>query len=163
VEDLLESSRSSSRRAFLRTSLVAGAAAWTAPAISTIDVALAQPGSPGPEPQNPPTAVLEATTNTAAGWSSDSPQTATTRAWAFRGINSSDPDNDLDTWSLQIVEPAGTTNYMGNFAGSPPTQINHVFESEGTVNQVTLTVTDSTGQPDSDSISIVIQFPPPPG
>jgi hypothetical protein len=81
----------------------------------------------------------------------------------FRIIGSSDPDGDITSWSLDFGD--GSTA-SGSWTTSLPTEIVHEYarggiNCHGVVNSVpgvcviTLTVTDSAGQSDSDTIMMV--------
>jgi hypothetical protein len=88
--------------------------------------------------------------------------------WTFslRGIGSSDPDGDIASWSLDFGDG---TSASGSWSTAPPTEIAHVYtrDASGSINcrgvvgfvsgvcVVTLTVTDSAGQSDSDAILMV--------
>jgi hypothetical protein len=79
---------------------------------------------------------------------------------SFRGIGSRDPDADITSWSLDFGDGTSTS---GSWSTTPPTEITHeytspcigVFQSLAGVCTVTLTVTDSAGQSDSDLIAMV--------
>lgn len=78
---------------------------------------------------------------------------------SFRGTSSSDPDNDIASWSIDFGDG---TSASGNWSTDPPTEVAHTYSTffsncvgSGTfsgVCPVTLTVTDSAGQSDSDTI-----------
>ena len=76
---------------------------------------------------------------------------------AFRGTGSSDPDGDIASWSLDFGD--GTTA-SGSWNTAPPTELTHPYYygvncvgSSGLC-LITLTVTDSAGQSDSDTLSM---------
>jgi hypothetical protein len=83
------------------------------------------------------------------------PCPADTTTFTFRVIGSSDPDGDLTTWTLDFGDGTSVT---GNWSGLP-VEIVHDYRNGivrcvgflGTC-AVTLTVTDSAGQSDSDVI-----------
>lgn len=76
---------------------------------------------------------------------------------SFRGTSSSDPDNDIASWSIDFGDG---TSASGNWSTNPPTEIAHdysFFNCVGfgiftSVCPVTLTVTDSAGQSDSETM-----------
>jgi hypothetical protein len=80
----------------------------------------------------------------------------------FRGIGSADPDGDVVSWSLDF----GDGRSARGTVGGPPSDLAHAFAPGGTacvggvgvpdhVCIVTLTVTDSAGQSDSDRLLMV--------
>ncbi len=79
--------------------------------------------------------------------------------FSFRGTSSDDPDNDIATWSIDFGDGTSTS---GNWSTNPPTEVTHDYSfidcvGFGTFNfpsvcPVTLTVTDSAGQSDSDTM-----------
>lgn len=82
--------------------------------------------------------------------------------FTFRGIGSNDPDADVASWSLDFGDG---TSVSGTWS-APPTDLTHVYSPgfsncTGVVGNirgvcvVTLTVTDSAGQSDSDVIRMV--------
>jgi len=78
---------------------------------------------------------------------------------SFRGTSSSDPDNDIASWSIDFGDG---TSASGSWSADPPTEVSHTYSTFfsncvgfGTftsVCPVTLTVTDSAGQSDSDTM-----------
>jgi hypothetical protein len=66
---------------------------------------------------------------------------------SFRGTSSSDPDNDIATWSLTFGDGASAS---GDWGTKPPMGVTHTYLPG--VYVVTLTVTDSGGQSASDAI-----------
>ncbi len=84
----------------------------------------------------------------------------------FRGSGSGDPDADIVGWSLDVGDG---TSVSGNWGTAPPAAVEHeyvrdpsgslgctgVFNGIPSVCLVTLTVTDSAGQSDSDVIPMV--------
>ena len=83
----------------------------------------------------------------------------------FRGAGSSDPDGDIASWSLDF----GDGTAVSGAWNAPPTEVEHVYPGDlltgidcvgvvGTVTNVcviTLTVTDSAGQSDSDTMPMI--------
>lgn len=70
--------------------------------------------------------------------------------FSFRGTGSSDPDDDLATWSIDFGDGTSTS---GSWATEPPTDVSHTFPSFATNATVTLLVTDAGGASDSSSIT----------
>ncbi len=80
-------------------------------------------------------------------------------AVSVRGTSSSDPDNDIASWSIDFGDG---TSASGSWSTNPPTEITHDYSFTNCVGTdtfpfpsacpVTLTVTDSAGQSDSDTI-----------
>jgi hypothetical protein len=81
-------------------------------------------------------------------------------AFDFRGTSSSDPDNDITSWSLDFGDG---TSASGSWTADPPADIAHVYDGaspppDGSCGPVayfvcvTLTVSDAAGQSDSDTI-----------
>jgi hypothetical protein len=81
--------------------------------------------------------------------------------FTFRGTGSSDPDSDIVSWSLDFGDG---TSVNGSWS-TPPTEVSHEYSRQasgficgGVVNYVTdtcvitLTVTDSAGQSDSETM-----------
>lgn len=81
---------------------------------------------------------------------------------SFRGTNSSDPDSDIASWSLEFGDG---TSASGSWSADPPTEVAHDYLPLGdfgcsgfgafdinTVCPVTLTVTDAAGQTDAETI-----------
>lgn len=66
----------------------------------------------------------------------------------FRGTSSSDPDGDLASWSLDFGED--DTFAGGSWTANPPAELAHTYRD--LVRPVTLTVTESAGQSDSDPL-----------
>ena len=83
----------------------------------------------------------------------------------FRGTGSTDPDGDIATWSLDFGDG---TSVSGTWS-APPTEVTHEYPGDllsgincvgvvGTLTNVcliTLTVTDSAGQSDSDTMPMI--------
>jgi hypothetical protein len=75
----------------------------------------------------------------------------------FRGAGSSDPDDDITSWSLQFGDGASAS---GSWSADPPADVAHTYSPDGPFSPcaeaghicVILTVTDSAGQSDSDTI-----------
>lgn len=81
--------------------------------------------------------------------------------FSFRGTSSSDPDNDIATWSIDFGDGASAS---GSWSTDPPTEVGHTYATFGSCVgsgtfargcSVTLTVTDSVGQSDSDTMLMV--------
>jgi hypothetical protein len=70
----------------------------------------------------------------------------------FRGTSSSDPDNDIVSWSIVFGDG---TSVSGDWTTDPPTGLSATVDLDGLLT-ATLTVTDSTGQ--SDSATMVVGF-----
>jgi hypothetical protein len=70
----------------------------------------------------------------------------------FRGTSSTDPDNDIASWSMVFSDG---TSAGGDWATDPPTGVSATGDLV-LPRTVTLTVTDSTGQ--SDSVTVVLNF-----
>jgi hypothetical protein len=80
---------------------------------------------------------------------------------SFRGVGSSDPDHDITSWSIDFGDG---TSASGSWGTAPPAEVTHEYtrDSSGSLNcggvltfgsnvcLITLTVTDSAGQSDSD-------------
>lgn len=76
----------------------------------------------------------------------------------FRGTNSSDPDGDLASWSIDFGD--GTAPAGGSWTTSPPAAVGHTFPGPALAT-VTLTVTDATGLTGSDTIVVcLVDFTP---
>jgi hypothetical protein len=78
---------------------------------------------------------------------------------SFRGIGSSDPDDDISSWSLDFGDG---TSASGSWASDPPTSVFHDYGSDtlscggpSTTCVVVLTVTDAAGQSESDTLLVV--------
>lgn len=73
----------------------------------------------------------------------------------YRAANSSDPDNDLATWAIDFGDGTVST---GDWNSAPPTQVTHEYASLSpcapTRCHITLTVTDSGGRADTDTIEM---------
>jgi hypothetical protein len=75
--------------------------------------------------------------------------------FTFRGTGSSDPDGDIASWSLDFGDG---TSVSGNWGTAPPTEVEHEYPREQAyfgLFVITLTVTDSAGQSDSDVLRMV--------
>lgn len=74
--------------------------------------------------------------------------------FSFRGTSSADPDDDITSWSIDFG--AGTTA-TGSWVTEPPTEVAHAFSCHVYcgATTVTLTVTDSAGQTDSDTMDLI--------
>ena len=73
----------------------------------------------------------------------------------FRGTSSTDSDNDITSWTLNID---GTVT-SGNWATNPPTAVAYTFAANNGAHVISLTVTDSAGQSSSDTILFAFDFP----
>jgi len=75
---------------------------------------------------------------------------------SFRGTSSSDPDNDIASWSIAFGDGTSTS---GSWSTNPPTEVAHDYSLLGCLGTgvcpVTLTVTDSAGQSASETIVMV--------
>jgi hypothetical protein len=77
----------------------------------------------------------------------------------FRGTSSSDPDNDITTWSLAFDDGGFAS---GSWSAAAPSDVAHTYVVDpgsgvgcsGAYCVVTLTVTDSAGQSDSDTLTM---------
>lgn len=69
----------------------------------------------------------------------------------FRGINSTDPDGDIVSWTLSFDDGSSVE---GSWTDSPPTEVSHLVNNEegSRLEAGTLTVTDATGRTSSDPI-----------
>jgi hypothetical protein len=86
-------------------------------------------------------------------------------AITFRGVGSSDPDDDIESWSLDFGDG---TSVSGDWS-SPPTEVTHLYVLSPPVTGnycvgvpgapflcgVVFTVTDAAGQSDSDTLLMV--------
>jgi hypothetical protein len=72
------------------------------------------------------------------------------RTFRFRGTSSTDPDNDITSWSIDFSYDGTSTigGTSGDWITDPPADVLSPDSQEGIF--VTLTVTDSAGQTDSD-------------
>ena len=74
-------------------------------------------------------------------------------SYSFRGTSSTDPDDDIASWSLDFGDG---TSVSGSWSGQPPTEIAHTYDcSTSSSPTVTLTITDSAGQTDSDALAVL--------
>jgi hypothetical protein len=79
----------------------------------------------------------------------------------FRGTGSTDPDGDIVTWSIDFGDGTSTG---GSWTTDPPSQLVHQYPPFPDVVNfspvvVTLTVTDASGQTDSDTLQLVFMTP----
>jgi PKD domain len=78
----------------------------------------------------------------------------------FRGISSTDPDGDIVSWSIDFGDGAVTG---GSWTANPPAELAHTYppfpEAFDIRPTVTLTVTDSAGQSDSDAMTLAFIGP----
>ena len=74
------------------------------------------------------------------------------RTFRFRGTSSTAPDNDITSWSIDFYyyDLAPPTTTSGDWIIDPPVDVSSGDSLEGVL--VTLTVTDSAGQSDSDTM-----------
>ena len=91
-------------------------------------------------------------TGVVGGCSGCSPESRTAR---FRGTGSADPDGDIVSWSIDFGD--GTSTGPREWATDPPADVSHTYEN--TPVTVALTVTDSAGQSDSDSMIVNFSIP----
>jgi hypothetical protein len=79
---------------------------------------------------------------------------------AFRGTASSDPDGDTLTWSIDFGDG---TSAGGSWTTEPPSELVHAYppfpDAFAISPVVTLTVTDSAGQTDSDTLRLQFMGP----
>ncbi len=76
--------------------------------------------------------------------------------FTFRGTSSSDPDNDIVSWSIDFAD---STSTIGNWLAQPPSEITHVYAGFDVLSElpaVTLTVMDAAGQSDMDTITLAV-------
>ena len=71
--------------------------------------------------------------------------------FTLRGTGSSDPDGDLMGWSVDFGDGTSAT---GDFATTPPTGLVLALSGCNQASTVTLTVSDSGGRTDSDSMLV---------
>lgn len=79
--------------------------------------------------------------------------------YSFRGTSSTDPDHDIASWTLDFGDGSSLS---GDWATNPPSEISHEFSTHYCCAHgelITLTVTDSTGQSDSDAQFVHHVFP----
>jgi hypothetical protein len=110
---------------------------------------------------SPPTALLEAN-RPDVGWTSED-SGPYGPGWSccygdfppvpFRGINSTDPDNDIVSWSIDFGD--GTSTGEQSWITDPPTEVQHTYQS-GCFCTAVLTVTDSAGHSSSDEMKVAI-------
>jgi hypothetical protein len=79
---------------------------------------------------------------------------------AFRGTASIDPDGDIVSWSIDFGDGTSTG---GSWMTDPPIALVHAYppfpDAVNISPVVTLTVTDSAGQTDSDAMQLVFITP----
>jgi hypothetical protein len=72
--------------------------------------------------------------------------------YTFRGTSSTDPDNDIVSWSIDFGDG---TSVSGDWATNPPSEVSHEYQIHHcptcSRRPATLTVTDSAGQSNSDA------------
>ena len=80
--------------------------------------------------------------------------------YTFRGTSSTDPDNDIASWSLDFGDG---TSVAGDWATNPPTEITHEYLDRHcptcSREPATLAVTDSTGQTDTNAQLVSHTYP----
>ena len=80
--------------------------------------------------------------------------------YTFRGTSSTDPDNDITSWSLDFGDG---TSLSGDWATNPPTEISHEYLDRHCPTcfrgPATLTVTDSAGETDANSQLVSHVYP----
>jgi hypothetical protein len=78
----------------------------------------------------------------------------------FRGISSTDPDGDIVSWSIDFGDGSVID---GSWTADPPAELVHAYppfpEAFDITPTVTLTVTDSAGQSDSDAMTLAFIGP----
>jgi hypothetical protein len=80
--------------------------------------------------------------------------------YTFRGTSSTDPDNDITSWSLDFGDG---TSLAGDWTTNPPTEISHEYLDwhcpTCSREPATLTVTDSAGQTDANGQFVFHEYP----
>ncbi len=80
--------------------------------------------------------------------------------YTFRGTSSTDPDNDITSWSLDFGDG---TSLAGDWTTNPPTEVSHEYLDRHCPTcsraPATLTVTDSAGQTDADAQFVFHTYP----
>ncbi len=80
--------------------------------------------------------------------------------YSLRGTSSSDPDNDIVSWSIDFGDG---TSVSGDWMTNPPTEVSHEYLIHHCPNctrdPATLTVTDSAGNSDSNAQLVFHQYP----
>jgi hypothetical protein len=80
--------------------------------------------------------------------------------YRFRGTSSTDPDSDIVSWTLDFGDG---TSVSGDWKTNPPTEVAHEYQIHHcptcTREPATLTVTDATGQSDSDAQLASHEYP----
>jgi hypothetical protein len=80
--------------------------------------------------------------------------------YTFRGTSSTDPDNDITSWSLDFGDG---TSLSGDWATNPPTEISHEYLDwhcpTCSREPATLTVTDSAGEIDTNAQFVFHTYP----
>jgi hypothetical protein len=89
-----------------------------------------------------------------AGWTSGT----CSMTFDFRGTNSSDADSDIASWSMDFGDGTSAT---GSWSANPPLDVTHSYALDvfggtqcGSHCVITLTVTDSAGHTDTDTITM---------
>lgn len=81
--------------------------------------------------------------------------------FSFRGINSTDPDGDIMSWSIEFDHAADGSvdgSASGAWVTDPPTEVVLTLPPQIGFASVTLTVTDSAGQSASDTMVVSLGF-----
>jgi hypothetical protein len=80
--------------------------------------------------------------------------------YTYRGTSSTDPDNDIVSWSIDFGDGTSTG---GDWTTNPPTEVAHEYLDHHcptcSREPATLTVTDSAGQTDSDAQLVYHEYP----
>jgi hypothetical protein len=108
---------------------------------------------PGCKRNSPPTAVLEAKVGPGGEYTTDDVSGCfIPLAFFFRGTNSTDPDNNIATWSIDFGDGASTGTQ--SWTTNPPDDVLHLyFPGQHTA---VLTVTDAAGASDTDSSVVTV-------
>ena len=73
----------------------------------------------------------------------------------FRGINSTDPDGDIVSWSIDFGD--GSPPASGSWATNPPIDVRHVYGTPpASMLTTTLTLTDAAGLVGTDTLIICV-------
>lgn len=74
-------------------------------------------------------------------------------SYSFRGTSSTDPDGDIVSWSIDFGDG---TSASGSWSSAAPTEVSHTYDCATSPSPtVTLTVTDSAGQRDDDTLGVL--------
>ncbi len=80
-----------------------------------------------------------------------------TFSFSFRGTISTDPGDDIASWSIDFGD--GTSTGIQDWATAPPTTITHAYDLNDFNDNfvvVTLTVTDAAGESDSEAMPLAL-------